>query len=212
MNKNGRNHSNSISGQPIANRTQNSVKQYLDRSLSECSNSIAEIVIVKEKPNQFQTIRDEPKHKNTIVLEEDNEGDKSGIEITESSQIQNVDEEETVEIKKPMSSKKSKSLENMNKNLCKTKKNITEKAIIELYKKQYLEKETKMRQIKTQVTSIDLGNGSEIKEVRPLASSRQKTNYIKKNIDFITTINNQLQTNLDTSITELRVLTHREVI
>lgn len=196
----------------MANRTQNSVKQYLDRSLSECSNSIAEIVIVKEKPNQFQTIRDEPKHKNTIVLEEDNEGDKSGIEITESSQIQNVDEEETVEIKKPMSSKKSKSLENMNKNLCKTKKNITEKAIIELYKKQYLEKETKMRQIKTQVTSIDLGNGSEIKEVRPLASSRQKTNYIKKNIDFITTINNQLQTNLDTSITELRVLTHREVI
>ena len=48
-----------------------------------------------------------------------------------------------------MSSKKSKSLENMNKNLSKTKKNITEKAIIELYKKQYLEKETKMRQIKT---------------------------------------------------------------
>jgi hypothetical protein len=36
-----------------------------------------------------------------------------------------------------MSSKKSKSLENINKVMNKTRKNITEKAIIELYKKQH---------------------------------------------------------------------------
>jgi hypothetical protein len=44
-----------------------------------------------------------------------------------------------VVIKKPISSKKSKSLENINK---KTKKTGAEKAIIDMYKKQYQQLET----------------------------------------------------------------------
>jgi hypothetical protein len=54
-----------------------------------------------------------------------------------SSQMQSVDEfqDENAVVKAPISSKKSKSLENMNKILNKSKKNMTEKAIIELYKR-----------------------------------------------------------------------------
>lgn len=50
--------------------------------------------MTKEKPIHFQTIQDQhEKRKNTIVVEEDSEGDKSQMEIiNETSQMLNVDE------------------------------------------------------------------------------------------------------------------------
>lgn len=74
-------------------------------------------------------------------MEEESEGEKSVMEFDTSKMPEGVEEfsgfaDDTVLIKKPKSSKKSKSLENVNN---KSKQSQTNKAIIEMYKKQQLE-------------------------------------------------------------------------
>lgn len=77
-------------------------------------------------------------------MEEENEGDKSNIDFETSQLLINTDEfqiagEDSVVIKRPMSSKKSKSLENVNKVGYRKNTSISNKAIIDLYKKQQLD-------------------------------------------------------------------------
>ena len=66
--------------------------------MSECSNTnmtlhTEVIKSMKESNIQFQTIQEE-KRKTTIVVEEENEGDRTYVDTTEQSQINNVDEED----------------------------------------------------------------------------------------------------------------------
>ena len=99
-----------------------------------------------------------------------------------------------------MSSKKSKSLENINKIKGIDKNKVYEKALLHLYRKGYEEEASNRgsKIINQAVTTIDLSLVSKHLDqtyLKPLASTRLKTNFIKKNIDYVTSL--QLQSSSD---------------
>ena len=181
----------------------------------------------KQNTNQFQTIQDDMKRKHTIMeVDSDDDRSQAQYEVIEELGQPNVEEfqlneEESVEIKRPMSSKKSKSLENINKVTQRQFKNAQEQKdeLIEIYKKQYqmqekvsvAEKEhtrnisSGMKPV-TKVTTIDLtkvfnftqsSTGTCHNPQKSISTNAQKTNYIKKNINYINELNLQLQSSLD---------------
>lgn len=80
----------------------------------EINNSISEGSLECAKDQQFQTIQDKP----AIVIEDENEGDRSQLEEHMEDMLamqEDFVQEDSVVIKKPISSKKSKSLENISK-------------------------------------------------------------------------------------------------
>jgi hypothetical protein len=167
----------------------------------EISNSISESSLEIAKDQQFQTIQEKP----AIVIEEDNEGDKSqNLEEFLGLQEDCV-QEDSVVIRKPISSKKSKSLENISKAKGK------ERNLLELYKKQFqLQEHSEKAKDGTQIkiATIDISyaklfqdkqNSSRLSTNRdPKQVSQQRvcpnTNFIKKNIKFVASLNSQVHT------------------
>ena len=142
----------------------------------------------------------------TFVSYNANNMDELGQPNVEEFQI---NDEEQVQVKKPISSTKAKSLENINKITNRALKKKDDKALIELYKKHFQIKESNgdkehtrnvssgMKPI-TKVTTIDLTkvfnftNGSNGSHHTKTNSTHQKTNFIKKNINYISELNMQL--------------------
>lgn len=108
------------------------VVQSLKTQNYEINNSISEGSIECAKDQQFQTIQDKP----AIVIEDENEGERSQMEEHIEDMLALQEEyvqDESMVIKKPASSKKSKSLENISKASQKGR----EKVLLDLYKKQF---------------------------------------------------------------------------
>eukprot|EP00347_Sterkiella_histriomuscorum_P013562 403364240 len=153
--------------------------------------------------------------KNTIVFEDDHEGDKSAMELSLTQAFadeMNPGDEDTVVIKRPMSSRKSKSIENVNKFTSHRKLSNSNHAIIDIYKKQYqqYDKSENTRNIlssqqQTRIATIDLQHIQ-----RP--SSNIKTNYIKKNINYVTTLTCQLQQSIDTNSSHVEGMNNKEIM
>ncbi|CDW90074.1 UNKNOWN [Stylonychia lemnae] len=208
----------------------------IERSASECDNHKSIPKRENQKPLsqsllngrvtksgdrlQFQTIQ-EPRKTRIAIMEEENEGEKSNIEFDQTQLQINYDEfqvaeEDSVVIKRPMSSKKSKSLENVNKLVKNRKASVTSKAIIELYKKQYQQQSTSQCDTRnysvqqpTKTTTVDMSYNNEHNHSKNHSKdhfknnvsggSNPKTNYIKKNINFISVLNNHAMISLENS-------------
>lgn len=161
----------------------------------EINNSITDASIDAAKDLQFQTIQDKP----AIVIEDENEEQME--EHIEGMLLQeDCVQEDSVVIKKPISSKKSKSLENISKA-------SKQRALLDVYKKQFqlqehCEKAKDGSSIKIATIDISYAKLFQDKASSRLSTTRDNpashcssqnrvappTNFIKKNIKFVASL------------------------